>query len=422
MNSAVQAILGISVFVLLPVLFSENRSIIKKRHVPIGLGLQFALAFLLTQFQFIQNIFHKIGDGIMSIKEATLKGTSFVFGYLGGGNAPFEVPDTLAANKFIFAFQALPIIMVVSALSMLLFYWGVVPAIVNSIGKFLRRTLDIGGAMGVVGAAKIFFGQIESSLLIRPYLAKFSRAELFMVMCCAMATTSATVMGLYGSILLGTIPNPVSNILICSIISIPGAMTLARLLIPQEGEPTDGNMVEPYKFNNGMDAISRGTNDGLQIFLSIIAMIVVMAALVALVNNMLTVVPTPSGDPITLEYIFGIIMAPITWLMGVPWNEAYKAGNILGTKTVLNEVFAFVELSKSNLSPRSALIMTYGVCGFANLSCVGITIAGLGAMVPGRRDEIVTLGFRSMLIGTLTTCMSGAIIGLMSYLNSSLLG
>jgi CNT family concentrative nucleoside transporter len=416
-----QAVLGVGVFIGLPILFSENRRLIKKRLIAIGLSVQVALAIVLTQFALIQQFFHTLGRGIESIKDATLQGTSFVFGYVGGGATPFNVPNDLAAHTFVFAFQALPMIMVVSALSMLLFYWGVIPRVVQVLSKALQRTLHIGGSMGVVGAAKIFLGQIESSLLIRPYLKNFSRAEIFMVMCCGMATTSATVMALYGSILQGRVDNPIAHILIASIISVPGAITLARLLVPHEGEPTPGHLVTPYKFNNMMDAVAKGTADGLNIFLNIIAMLIVMAALVAMVNNLLGLIPL-GGAPLTLQTILGLLMAPFAWLMGIPWEEALVAGKILGTKTALNEVFAFIELAGSPLSPRSALIMTYAVCGFANFSCIGITIAGLGAMAPERRDEIVSLGLRSMLIGTLTTCLSGTLMGMMAHFNPSLMG
>lgn len=419
-----QGILGICVFLGFAWLFSENRSAIQKRDIFLGLGLQIALAVIITQFPLIRRAFESLSKGAEVLKHATQVGTQFVFGYLGGGAVPFTVLPDSGASTFIFALQALPTIMVVSALSMLLFHWQVLPAIVRVFSMALQRTLRIGGALGVVAASKVFLGNIEAPLLVRPYLKNFSRCELFTVMTCGMATTAASVMTLYTSILDGTIPNPIAHILTASIISIPAAITLSRMMIPHEGAMTSGTLVAPYKFSNWMDAVSRGTSDGLTIFLHVMAMLIVVLALVSLLNAILAVLPTIGGEAITLQRILGYIMAPITWLMGIPWGEASAAGKLLGTKTVLNEVVAFLELSKlprSELSAHSALIMTYGLCGFANFSAIGIVIGGIGSMVPERRDEIVALGIKSVFAGTLATCMSGTLIGILAHLSGELI-
>lgn len=419
-----QGVLGIFVFLGVAWLFSENRSGVKKWDIVLGLALQIGLAIIITQFPLIRNAFESLSKGVEVLKHSTQVGTQFVFGYLGGGAVPFAVLPDSGAGTFIFALQALPTIMVVSALSMLLFHWGVLPVVVKVFSKALQRTLRIGGALGVVAASKVFLGNLEAPLLVRPYLKNFSRCELFTVMTCGMATTAASVMALYTSILEGTISNPIAHILTASIISIPAAITLSRILIPHEGEMTSGSLVAPYRFSNWMDAVTRGTSDGLTIFLHVMAMLIVVLALVSLLNALLAILPNFGGEAITMQRILGYVMAPVTWLMGIPWAEAPTAGKLLGTKTVLNEVVAFLELSKiprSELSAHSALIMTYALCGFANFSAIGIIIGGIGSMVPERRDEIVALGIKSVFAGTLATCMSGTIIGILTYLSGELL-
>ncbi|MDF3034706.1 MAG: nucleoside:proton symporter [Alphaproteobacteria bacterium] len=419
-----QGIAGIFVFLGVAWLLSENRRAVRKGDILLGLGLQIGLAVIITQFPLIRYAFESLSKGVEVLKQATQSGTQFVFGYLGGGAVPFTVTPDAGASTFIFALQALPTIMVVSALSMLLFHWQVLPAIVRLFSLALQRTLRIGGALGVVAASKVFLGNLEAPLLVRPYLKNFSRCELFTVMTCGMATTAASVMALYTSILEGTVANPIAHILTASIISIPAAITLSRIMVPHEGVMTSGTLVAPYKFSNWMDAVSRGTSDGLTIFLHVMAMLIVALALVSLLNALLACLPTVGGEAITMQRLLGYIMAPVTWLMGIPWEEAPTAGKLLGTKTALNEVVAFLELSKltrSELSAQSALIMTYALCGFANFSAIGIMIGGIGSMVPERRDEIVALGVKSVFAGTLATCLSGTVIGLLAQLSGEVI-
>lgn len=418
-----QGIFGIFVFLGIAWALSENRRGVNLKFTLIGVLFQLILAIMITQLSFVRSAFEGLSHGVTALKLATLEGTKFVFGYLGGGSVPFEVLPNSGGSTFVFALQALPMIMVVSALSMLLFHWNVLPVIVKGFSFVLQKTMRIGGALGVVAASKVFLGNMDAPLLVRPYLKDFSRSELFTLLTCGMATTSATVMTLYTTILEHTISNPIAHILTASIISIPAAIIISRLMVPQEGKMTTGDLVVPYKFSGWMDAVSRGTSDGLHIFLNIAAMLVVVLALVALVNTLLSQLPEVGGEILTLQRIFGIFMMPFTWLMGIPWSEALVAGKLLGTKTALNEVVAFLDLSKvpkADLSATSTLIMTYALCGFANFSAVGIVIGGMGAMVPERRDEIVNLALKSVLAGTLATCMSGALIGVLSRLTHEL--
>ena len=417
--SFIQGVLGIFVLIAGCWFFSQDRKSVCFKQIIIGLSVQIALAVLLTEVPFIQSIFFKMGDAIMELKEATLRGTSFVFGYIGSSDLPFHAKED--ANTFSLTFQALPMVFVVSALSMLFFYWGILPALVKCFSWLLKRSMNVGGALGVCSAAKVFLGQTEAPLLIRPYLKNLSKSEIFTVMTLGMATTSGTIMALYAAILDGVIPNVLAHILTASIISIPAALTISRILIPQTDTHTDGNLVMPYKFRNSMDALAQGTSDAIKLFINIVAMLIVFVALVALLNRVLGALPDIGGEPITMERILGIIVSPLTWLMGVHWDEAKIAGSLLGTKTVLNEIYAFQQLAEQPaqaLSSHTRVIMIYALCGFANLSSLGIQIGGLGVLVPERREDIIELGFKAVLAGSLSTMLSGTIMGLLAYLHT----
>jgi len=275
----------------------------------------------------------------------------------------------------------------VSALTSLLFYWRVLPVVVRGLSWLLQKSMGIGGALGLATAANIFVGMIEAPLFIRPYLTKMTRSELFTVMTCGMATIAGTVMVLYASILGGAIPNALGHILIASIISAPAAITVAGVMVPETGDPTSGRIVPPRQASSSMDAVTKGTLAGLDLALNIVAMLVVLVALVHLVNQGLGLIPSPGGEPLSLQRLLGFVMAPVVWLMGVPWGEAPAAGSLMGTKTILNELLAYlqmVQLPEASLSDRSRLIMTYAMCGFANFGSLGIMIGGLGTMA--RRD------------------------------------
>lgn len=420
----IQGIGGLVAFLGIAWLLSENRKGVNVKATLLGLFVQIILAIAILKIPHIQKIFHTLASGIDALKCATCEGTKFVFGHLGGGDTPFVMKD--GASAFVFAFQPLPMVMVVSAISMVLFHWGVLQFLVKGFSWALRKTLNVGGALGVCCAAKVFLGQTEAPLLVRPYLVRFTRSELFTVMTAGMATTSASIMVLYSSILEKTIDSPISHILTASIISIPAAVIISRLMIPQKaGEDTSGDLVSPYEFSGTMEAVATGASDGLKLFLNIIAMLIVALALVSLVNAILgstsVAIAALFGhviEPLSLQKILGFLMAPVTWMMGISWHDATVAGNLLGTKTILNEVVAFIglaDLSDSAISPHAKLIMTYALCGFANLSSIGIQIGGIGTMAPERRQEVIALGFRAVLAGTIASCMSGTIVGLLNH-------
>ena len=352
----------------------------------------------------------------MGVNRIGKAGTSFFFGYLGGGSLPFG--ETQPGASFIFAFRALPLILVMSALSSLLFYWRILPLVVRGFSWVLQKTLSIGGAAGVGVAANVFVGMVEAPLLIRPYMAKITRSKLFIVMTCGMATIAGTVMVLYASILSSVVPDALGHLLAASIINAPAAVMVAKLMEPETRPPTEGTIAEDELPGSAMEAVTRGTLDGVALLINVIAMLIVLVALVHLVNLALgAFLPDMFGAPITLQSLLGYALAPIAWLMGLPWDEAATGGGLLGVKIVLNEFLAFLDLAalpKESLTPRSTLIMTYALTGFANFASLGIMIGGLVTIAPSRRTEIVQLGLRSIVAGTIATCMTGAIVGLLT--------
>jgi CNT family concentrative nucleoside transporter len=406
----IQSIIGLFVFLLIAWLVGENRRRVAIGTIAGGVGLQLALGLLLLKLPVFQGVFFALNKVILALEEATRAGTSFVFGFLGGGEPPFA--EITPGASYILAFRGLPLVLVVSALSSLLFYWKILPVVVRAFSWALQRTMRIGGAEGFSVASNVFLGMVESPLVVKPYLREMTRSELFSIMTVGMAGVAGTVMVLYASILGPVVPDALGHILIASIISAPAGVVLAKLMIPETKPITTGKVTPPVEARSWMDAITRGTTDGIQLLVSIIAMIIVLVALVYLVNLGLRLLPDAGGSPITLQRLFGYVMAPVMWLVGIPWSECMTAGSLMGTKTVLNELIAYVNMSQVDpalLSDRSRVILTYAMCGFANPGSLGIMIGGMGAMVPERRDEIVSLGFRTILAGTLATCMTGAI-------------
>jgi CNT family concentrative nucleoside transporter len=408
-----QSALGLVVFVALAWGLSENRRAVSWRLVFTGLGLQLVLGIVLLKGPFVREAFLVLNQIILALEQSTRAGTAFVFGYVGGGDLPFELK--YPQNSFIFAFQALPLILLMSALSAVLFHWKILPLVVRGFAWCLQRTLRVGGTEGLGVAANIFVGMVEAPLFIRPYLRRMTRSEIFTLMTCGMATIAGTVMVLYASILSGIVPDAMGHILTASIISAPAAIMLAKIVVPETRPLTPGELTAPEPAASTMDALTKGTLQGVTLLINVVAMLLVLLACVALVNLLLGFGPQVADAPLSLQRVLGWLMAPVAFLMGVPAGEAVAAGSLMGTKTMLNELIAYIDLSRmpeGTLSSRSRLIMTYAMCGFANPGSLGIMIGGMGTMAPERREEIVSLGIRSILAGTLATCMTGSVVGL----------
>ncbi len=419
-----QSAIGLFALVGLAWLVRDRSRTVIWRPVIVGIGLTFLLAVLLLKVPFLRNSLSVLNDAMNVLTDATHAGSSFVFGYLGGATLPFDVNP--AGSTFIFAFQALPIILVVGALSALLFHWHIIQPVVRGFAWVLRRTIGLDGPAGVSSAMNIFVGMVESPLVVRPYLRRETRAGLFVIMTAGMASSSGSVLVLYATILSNAIPNALGQLIAASIISAPSAVAVAFLMMPpdefelkQNTDPGDVTIEGRRDGENAMAAIARGTLDGIQLWLNVMCMILVLVALVYMVNATINAVtPDIGGAPLTMQRIFGWVMAPLAWLLGIPWNEAVTAGGLLGTKTVLNEVIAYdemIRLPEGTISPRTEMIMLYALCGFANFASLGTMIGGLAAMVPERRNDIAALAPKTLISGTLATCIAGAIVGILTW-------
>ncbi len=408
-----QSIVGLAILLVILRLLSEAPSRIRWRVAMVGIGLQLILAVLLLRIAFLQDALAVVNSAVVALQTATEAATAFVFGYLGGGPLPFA--ESQPGKSYVLAFRALPLIVVVSALSALLFYWGVLQWIVNLIARVLVRSMGISGALGVGAAANIFIGMVEAPLLIRPYLERMTRSELFALMTCGMATIAGTVMVLYSIFLGHVLDNAIGHILTASLLSAPAALMAAHFMVPGDTSELPAEIEYSTTGGYAMDAIVQGTLAGLKLLLSVVATLLVFIALVHLVNQMLALLPSVAAADLSLQRILGWMMAPLVYLLGIPWDEALTAGALMGSKVVLNEFIAYLELAElpeGALSPRSQLIMTYAICGFANLGSLGIMLSGLCGMAPSRREVFISLGWRSLISGTLATCFTGSIIGL----------
>ncbi len=409
-----QAWLGLVVLLLAAYCLSENRKAIFWRPVVAGVALQFLLAFVLLKVPWFKTPFLLLSDLAQALERATQSGTSVVFGFLGGGTLPYQ--ETVPGGSYVLAFRALPLVLVVSALSAAMFHLGILQRLVRLMAKFLQHTMGIGGAVGVSAAANIFIGMVEAPLLIRPYLARMNRGELFMVMTCGMSTIAGTVLVLYAGILGPVVPDALGHILVASVISAPAGLAIAELMVPSTVSKPEEPVALERNDHSLMDAVTRGTTEGLSLLLNIIAMLIVLIALVSLANQALALLPDIAGAPLSLERLLGWCLAPVAWLVGIPWHEAPLAGALIGSKTVLNEFVAYLQLAKltdGQISAHSRLILTYALCGFANFGSLGIMIGGLKMMIPERQTEVVSLGVRSLISGTLATLMTGAVVGLL---------
>ena len=415
----VQALFGIVVFVAIAVVLSEQRTVPGWRLLAAGLGLQFLFAFAVFNLNFLQQMLGLINRGVNAVVNATESGTLFIFGYLGGDPLNVDYPFSISepGATMILAFRILPLMLMFTVLSAILWHYRVLPIIIKGFSFVLRRSLNVSGAVGFSSAANIFIGMVESPALIRPYIAVLTRSELFVVMSCGMATIAGSVMVFYSIILQGTLDDPLGHIITASVISAPAAIMIALIMVPQKTAATSEEIQLSVEYKSLMDAITKGTYDGVRLMVSVGAMLLVLVALVALLNSLFSLIPFPGDDPLTLQRLFGYVFAPLTWLMGIPWSEAQISGSLMGTKTALNELLAFLalaELPAGSLSEKSTVIMTYALCGFANFGSLGIMIAGLSGMCPQRATEIVELAPKSLISGTLATCMTGAIAGLLS--------
>ena len=411
-----QPTIGFFALLFLGAIFSENIKAIKLKYIVSGVLIQFILALLLLRVDLVGSFFEYLSDGVMVLKAANDYGTGFVFGYLADGapNAPFDI--TNPGGTFIFAFGGLTLIILMSAISALLWHWRIIPVIVNALSVLFKKPLNVGGPIGLGATANVFLGQVEAPLLVRPYLSSMTRHELLILMTVGMSTIAGSVMVVYTTMLTPIYGfGLIGHFLTASLISVPAGIMFANMMIPSEVKTDFPEGDSSKMYTSTVDALTQGTKNGLEIFLSVIAMLIVVMALVFLVNSILGVFPDINGSQITIERILGFIFAPLAWFMGIPWEESLMAGQLLGVKTALNEFVAYLYLSDSetyNLSDKSRLIMLYALCGFANFSSVGILLSGMSAMIPERRDDLISVTGKELWAALLASCMTGFIVGI----------
>ena len=411
-----QSLIGLALTIAVCWAVSEDRRRFPWRLALGAVAVQIGLIVLLFGLPSARSVVAVLNAGVDALAASTAQGTQFVFGYLGGGTQPYPVEN--AGAMFVFAFQVLPLILVISGLSALLWHWHVLKWIIRGFGFLFEKTMGMGGASATATAANIFVGMVETPIIIRAYLDKLTRSELFMMMVVGLATVAGSTMVAYATVLKAVLPNAAAHVIVASVVSAPAGVLLARIVVPER--PGQGGMNVDYtsllKYESAIDAISKGVADGLMVVLNISAILIVFVAFVAIGNSILTIVPPINGAPLTIERILGVVFSPLAWTLGVDWAESMKAGYLLGVKLMLTEFIAFIELGKipaAEMTERTRMIMTYALCGFANVGSVGITVSGMGILMPERRNEIIGLVWKALLAGFLATCMTAAVVGAM---------
>lgn len=412
-----QGLVGISAILAIAWGLSEQRNAFPGwRWVGGALLMQILIAMVIVRVPLVWDIITLANHAVTAIEKATLVGSSYMFGYTGGGELPFVLKEGAQA-PLVIAFQILPLVIVFSALAALLWHWKILSLIVRGLSWAMQKTMGVSGVVGLSGGANIFLGVVESPLVVRAYFDRMSRSELFMVMVLAMSTISGAILILYAQTLAKTVPDAVGHMISASLISLPAAVLIALLMVPGDGDTQTDPDDTSLRYESSIDAIIKGTMDGVQLFLAVIGIIIVVFALVALVDQMLTLLPLIDGDPLTLRRMFGWLFAPLMWAIGVPWSEAGAAGALMGTKAILNEYVAYLDmaaLAQGTLAPRSQLIVTYALCGVANLASVGLLVSTIGTLCPARRADAASLGMKSWIAGNLASAMTGAMIGLVT--------
>jgi CNT family concentrative nucleoside transporter len=412
-----QGLTGILLILLLAWAASENRAMRPGwRWIAGAILMQVALALVIVRVPAVWSLVDGINRGVAAIEQATLAGSSYMFGYLGGAPIPFVLKPG-APQPMVIAFQILPLIIVFSALTALLWHWGVLRALVTGLSWALRRTLGVTGVVGLNAGANIFLGVVEAPLVVRSWFARMSRADMFAVMVLSMANISGALLVLYATTLAPQLPDAVGHMIVASFLSLPASILVARIMVPGEASAEPTEPAAEVRYESSMDAIIKGTMDGVQLVLAVIGIIIVVFALVNLADQMLAAAPGVGGEPLTVKRLFGWLFAPFMWALGVPWAEAGTAGALMGTKAILNEYVAYLEfagLPADALTPRSKLIVTYALCNVANLASVGLLVSTIATLAPDRRADAVQLGMKSWLAGNLASAMGAAVIGLVT--------
>ena len=413
-----QSLVGIAVAIGICWGLSENRRAFPWRLAIGAVLVQAILVLALFGLPALRSALHGVGQAVDGLSASTQAGVAFVFGFLAGTpNQPYALTDP--GSLFVFAFRVLPVILVVCALAALLWHWRILRWITQGFGVVFEKTMGLRGPPALATAATVFMGQVEGPIFIRSYLPTLSRSELFMLLAVGMSCVSGSTMVAYATILKDVLPNAASHVLTASIISAPAGVLLARILVPRVPEsevslPLEAEQDKVYE--SSVDALIKGTTDGLSIVLNVAATLIVFVALVAMVNGILGMLGQVHGAPVSVERILGFIFAPLAWALGIRWADAPTPGSLLGVKLVLTEFTAFIRMGaipNGMIDERTRVIMTYALCGFANIASVGINVAGYSVLVPQRRGEIMGMVWKAMMAGFLATCLTASVVGVM---------
>ncbi len=411
-----QSLVGVFVTMGICWALSEKRAAFPWKLALGAIAVQAGLVLLLFGLPAARSVLAGAGTVVDGLSGSTQAGVKFVFGFLAGADGqPYTV--TNPGGLFTFAFRVLPVILVICALSALLWHWRILKWVIQAFGALFERTMGLRGPPALATAATVFMGQVEGPIFIRSYLPALSRSELFMLLSVGMSCVSGSTMVAYATILKGVLPNAAAHVLTASVISAPAGVLLARIAVPRDAAAEAGesdDLTADAMYESSIDALIKGIGVGLEICLKIAATLIVFVSLVAMVDGALGLFAPVGGAPLSLERIFGALLSPLAWCLGVPWKEAQAAGSLLGVKLMLTEFTAFIDLANlapGALSGRSRIIMTYALCGFANIASVGINVAGYSILAPSRHKEIMGMVWKAMLVGFLATCMTASVVG-----------
>ncbi len=411
-----RALLGMALIFAIAWALSENRKAFPLKLVLGAVAIQFAFALVLFGVPFVRTALFAANNLVDGLVAATAYGTAFVFGPVFGTQAGWE--NLTGQPGPIFAVHLLPLIIVVASLSAILWHWHVLRWVTKGFASVFRRFMGLGGATSLAVSANVFMGMTEAPILVKPYIRTMTRSEIFILMTAGFSTVAGSVLVLYGVFLKDVLPNALGQLLAASLIAAPAAVALALVMIPETVAATQRADEPDFEYESTMDAFATGASDGLKILANIVTMLIAAFALLYLVNIMLGAVPTGDFGALSIERILGWVFAPLMYMIGVPLGEAAQAGSLMGIKTVLTEFVAFLQLSgeaSEGLSPRARMITAHAICGFANFGSIGILIGGLSIIEPARRTTFLELAWKTLLAGTLATCMSGAVVGALPF-------
>lgn len=407
-----RALLGIAMIFAIAWGLSDNKKAFPWKIVLGAVLLQFAFALILFGIPIIREALFAANIVVDSLIAATAYGTAFVFGPTFGTQAGWEAHTGQPGP--IFAVHLLPLIIVVAALSAILWHWHILRWITKGFASIFQRLMGLGGATSLAVSANIFMGMTEAPVLVKPYLKGMTRSEIFILMVVGFSTVAGSVLVLYGVFLQDVLPNALGQLLAASLIAAPAAVALALVMIPESIDSKLRAHEPDFEYESTMDAFATGASDGLKILANIVTMLIAAFALLYLFNNALGALPDVAGAPLSIERVLGWVFAPIMYMVGVPWSEAAQSGSLIGIKTVLTEFVAFLQLSGEageGLSQRTSMITAHAICGFANFGSIGILIGGLSIIEPQRRTTFLELAWKTLIAGTLATCLSGAVVG-----------